>query len=170
MHVLSSFTVSLLTKTLIGALVPFILVILFVIAQEQPRTPIVAALDIGIEHTLPLTLSLTVTRNDRQRIIDVQNDKVEGIAVSVPDHWVRGEVRNVPLAAIQSDAPSFGYVRWHVPKNASVSFRTNQPFDHMNIHNSSGILLKIRFTTVDLVQNTGEHSVHLVKEGAVRVP
>ena len=161
---------SLLTKTLIGALIPFIAVILIVIAQQSPHADVIAALDIGVEHASPLTLAVTVTRNDRMRMVDIVNDKSESISLSVPDDWIRGEVRNAPVASILSEAPSFGYVRWTVPKDASVSFRTDAPFDRLNIHNPSGVLLKIRFTSVDLLQNTGEHNVFLVKEGAVKVP
>ena len=161
---------SLLTKTLIGASIPFLLVVLYVISEEQPRPAVIPALDIGIEHTKQLKLSMTVTKNDLMRMVDVSNDKVEPIALSVPEHWVRGEVRNVPLSKVTSEAPSFGYVRWHLPPNASVSFRSDKSFNQLNLHNPSGVLVNIRFTAVDLVQNTGEHNVYRLKDGSVKVP
>jgi hypothetical protein len=159
-----------LARTLIGASIPFVLVVLYVISLQQPRNPSIPSLDIGIEHAATMTLSMTITQNDTQRMLDISNDTVEPIAVSVPTDWKRGEVRNVPLASVTADAPSFGYVRWHLPKDASVSFGTNHPFEHLNLHNPSGVPLKINAILVDLQKNTGDHQVYLVKEGAVMIP
>lgn len=113
---------------------------------------------------------MTVTANDTQRMLDIGNDTKETIAVSVPEYWKRGEVRGAPLSAVIADAPSFGYVRWHLPAKASAVFTTTRPFHQLNIHNPSGTLLKINLTSVDLLQNTGDHEVYLVKEGAVKIP
>lgn len=161
---------SLLTRTLIGASIPFALLILYVISTGQPTHPTVPVLDLGIEHTQPMTLSLTLTKNDTQRMVDILNDAKETIAVSVPENWKRGEVRGATLLQITADAPSFGYIRWHLPAKASVTFATNNPFDQLNMHNPSGVLLNIRLTTVDLQKNTGDHQVYLVKEGSVKIP
>ncbi len=161
---------SALTRTLIGASIPFVLMVLYIVSAEQPHTTPIAVLDVGVEHTTSMTLSMTITANDTLRVVDIENDATENIAISLPDTWKRGEVRNVPLKSITSEAPSFGYVRWTIPKNASVTFKTKHPFEHLSIHNPSGIPLKIRLTSVDLQKNTGDHQVYLVKEGSVQIP
>lgn len=161
---------SLLTRTLIGASIPFLLVVFYVLSLQQPRIASIPSLDIGVEHASPMTLSLTITANDTERMVDVTNDTVEPIALSVPDTWKRGEVRTVLLKEVTAEAPSFGYVRWTLPKHASVSFATTHPFDHLAVHNPSSVPLKIRLTSVDLQKNTGDHQVYLVKEGAVTIP
>jgi hypothetical protein len=161
---------SLLTRTLIGASIPFALIIAYIVSSEQPTTTSIPLLDIGIEHTQPMTLSMTLTYNDNKRIVDIGNDTKEEIAISVPENWKRSEVRNATLAQVMSDAPSFGYIRWHLPAKASVVFGTKQPFDQLNVHNPSSVVLNISMTTVDLQKNSGDHQVYLVKEGAVKIP
>lgn len=161
---------SLLSRTLIGASIPFLLVVLFVATKQPHVASILQTVDIGVEHRESMTLEVTVTSNDLLRMVTLKNDALEPIALSVPTDWKRGEVRNVPLKSITADEPSFGYVRWHLPANASVSYTTKQPFQHLSVHNPSGIPLKIRATLVDLLKNTGEHQVYLVQEGSAKIP
>ncbi len=161
---------SALSRPLIGAFIFFSLVIIFVMTRSGTLPKAVDALDIGVEHTAAMTLDMTITRNDLLRMIEIGNDQLEPIAISVPEPWKRGEVRNVPLKSVTADGASFGYVRWQLPAKAVISFTTNQPFDHLNIHNPSGAPLKIRLTVVDLQKNTGEHEVYLVQEGSVQIP
>ncbi|UPA23023.1 hypothetical protein K8942_02310 [Candidatus Peribacteria bacterium] len=159
-----------LSKTLIGAFIPFVLIVFFVMSTQKGIPDVIPSLDIGVEHTQPMTLEMTVTKNDLLRMIDMKNDTLESIAISVPAGWKRGEVRNVPLKAVVADEPSFGYVRWTLPPHADVSFTSRQPFTQLNMHNPSGVPLKIRLTLVDLLKNTGEHQVYLVQEGSVKIP
>lgn len=160
----------LLGRTLIGAFIPFALVVVFVLTRQGAVPKTVAALDIGVEHTQPMTLDITITKNDTLRMVEIGNDILETIAVSLPEHWKRGEVKYVALKSVTADPASFGYIRWHLPPKAIVSYKTNQPFEHLNMHNPSGVPLKIRLTVVDLLKNTGEHEVYLVKEGSVQIP
>ena len=113
---------------------------------------------------------MTVTRNDLLRMIEIANDNAEAINISVPDDWKRGEVRDAKLSDVTSDAPSFSYVRWHIPAHATVDFTTDHPFAHLNLHNPSEVLLQIAFTQVDLVTNAGMNDVYLVKDGSVMMP
>lgn len=161
---------SLLSRTLLGASIPFVLVVLYVISIQNPSLPVVESLDIGIEHTKSMTLSIQITKNDALRLIEISNDVLEPIALSTPEDWKRGEVRNVPLKSVIGAEPSFGYTRWTMPAKATVSYKTKHPFEHLNIHNPSGVPVKIRLTIVDLQKNTGDHQVYLVKEGAVKIP
>lgn len=161
---------SLLTKTLIGALIPFLLVIAYVASTQHATPKETPFVDIGVEHTAKGTLTMTVTRNDLLRMIEIANNNDEAIALSVPEDWKRGEVRGAKLADVKSDAPSFSYVRWHIPAHATVDFTTNSPFAHIKLHNPSGVLLQITYTQVDIVADTGMHDVYLVKDGSVMMP
>lgn len=161
---------SLLTKTLIGALIPFLLIVAYV-ASTQHTTPREAAfVDIGVEHKVKGELTMMVTRNDLLRMIDITNSNNERIDLSVPEDWKRGEVRGAKLSDVTSDAPSFSYVRWHIPAHATVNFSTDHPFAHIKLHNPSGVLMQITFTQVDLVTDGGMHDVYLVKDGSVLLP
>lgn len=158
-----------LSRSLIGALILFVVVALIVMTRQTPLPRTIASLDIGVEHKTSMTLDVTITKNDRLRMIEFGNDQLEAIALSVPADWKRGEVRNVPLKDVTADAVSFGYVRWHLPSKTVVIYQTNQPFEQLNMHNPSGVPLKIRLTVVDLQKNTGEHEVYLVKDGSVMI-
>lgn len=161
---------SLLTKTLIGALIPFLLVVIYIASTQHSAPREAPFIDIGVEHTQKGALTMMVTRNDISRLIEIGNDNAEAINLSVPDTWKRGEVRGATLSDVSSDPPSFGYVRWHIPAHATVVFATDHPFAHLKLHNPSGMLMQIHFTQVDLVSNTGTHDVYLVKDGSVEMP
>lgn len=125
---------------------------------------------IAIEHGSPLSAQITVSKKGKQRLIEIGNDAVETMLLSVPEHWQRGEVRNAPLRAITSDTPEFGYVRWHVPPSAVVTFRGEGNWTALTVHNPTGVPLHIGLTTVDLDADTADHTAVLVKDGPVDVP
>jgi len=120
--------------------------------------------EIGVEHALPATLSLTASRGKGQQLMDITNDNNEILFVSVPEEWRRTEVRNVPLATITADDASLGFRRWHLPPKAGLGFTSAHAWKSITFHNPSGIALKLRVTTVDLERDTAEHDVYLVKD------
>lgn len=106
--------------------------------------------DVAIEHTESVAVTFEMSMLDGQSIIDVRHDGHENVAISVPVQWKRREVRNVPLRDVTQDEPMFGYARWNVPANATVSFEVAKSPDNILIHNPSELPLSVRYVKVDL--------------------
>src|SRR3989338_6097399 len=111
---------------------------------------------IGVEHARPLALDVTIATLARGQVVSIGNSGGETVAVSLPEEWTRGEVQGSPLAAILSDPPSLGYVRWRLPPKTDVSFRARRAGTAFTFHNPSGIPLTVRVTTIDLDANRSE--------------
>ncbi|MFA7681828.1 MAG: hypothetical protein WCX61_02240 [Candidatus Peribacteraceae bacterium] len=135
-------------------------------AQVTTQTEPVHA-EIGVEHTLPLALQLDVSVLHGHGLLDVTHVGDENIALSVPEEWKRREVRNVPLQAVTADAPSFGFVRWHLPAGATVSFMLPRYPQTLLLHNPSNVELKVTMARVDLEKNTVERDVILIQNSPV---
>ena len=121
-------------------------------------------IDIGVEHTMPFMLMLSVGRGKSVRYIEMGTTAEETVAMSLPASWMRREVRYVPLAALHADPPMFGFVRWQFPPHAVVSFRTQQAWDTLTIHNPSSVPFEIRMTNVDLHTQRVERDTFLMKD------
>lgn len=124
--------------------------------------------EIGLEHTKPVTLSLAFTTQFNKGVADFSHDALETIAVSVPSAWMRREVKGVPLLAVTSDQSTFGFTRWHIPPGALVSFDITPP-SAILLHNPSGVPAEIRLTRVNLTTQKAERDVVLVKDGTVEL-
>lgn len=122
--------------------------------------------EIGLEHTKPVTLSLSFTTNGPKGIADIRHDALETVHVSLPSSWTKREVGGVPLAAVTADPPVFGFTRWSVPAGAVVSFDVTPPSTIL-LHNPSGIPAEVRLTRVNLTKNSVERNIILVQEGSV---
>lgn len=121
--------------------------------------------EIGLEHTKPVTLTLSFTTNGSKGVADIRHDALETIHVSLPSSWIRREVGGVPLAAVASDEPALGFTRWSVPTGAVVSFDITPPSTIL-LHNPSGIPTEVELTRVDLAKNSVERDIILVQEGS----
>lgn len=122
--------------------------------------------EIGLEHTKPVTLSLSFTTNGTNGVMDIRHDALETVYLSLPSTWIRREVGGVPLTAVTADPPVFGFTRWSMPAGALVSFDVTPPSTIL-LHNPSGIPADIRLTRVDLEQNAVERDILLVQEGSI---
>ncbi len=121
--------------------------------------------EIGVEHTKPVTLSLSFTTNGSKGVADIRHDALETVRVSLPSAWTRREVGGVPLAAVAADEPAFGFTRWSLPAGAVVSFDVTPPA-RILLHNPSGIPTEVELTRVNLDQNTVERDIVLIQEGS----
>jgi len=128
--------------------------------------PIIA--EIGVEHTLPLELSLEMSELYGVGILDLtQNSTEEVVFVSVPSDWERREVRNASLKEITSDSSSFGFTRWRFPPGASISFGVPAAPTMLLLHNPSSISLKVNTLRVDLETEQVERNVLLIKDSPI---
>lgn len=121
--------------------------------------------EIGLEHTKPVTLSLSFTTNGPKGIADIRHDALETIHVSLPSAWTKREVGGVPFASVMADAPTFGFTRWSVPAGSIVSFDITPPSTIL-LHNPSGIPTEVALTRVDLAKNVVERDIILVQDGS----
>jgi hypothetical protein len=161
-------TASLHGKTLVASLV----ILLFagaLIRQAADRAEGDAA-DLIVEHTASFGLGVSVSTAGDTRFAEITNGGTETIHVSLPEHWERREVRNVPLFDILSSVTSSGSVRWSLPVRAAVSYRTDIPWSHIVVRNPSKIPFKIDLAIVNLETQETERDVILVKDKPVIIP
>lgn len=161
-----------LTHVTIAAAAGVLLLLLFV-AQSQSllgSVTVGSPAEIGIEHDASIALDIALAVGaDGSGIIEVAHDGSETARLSVPSDWVLREVRGRTLAEILSDPPSFGFTRWHIPSNATLSFRVPQIPSSLTAHNPSPAALKIKLTKVDLQSEKVERNVVLLKEARAKV-
>lgn len=125
---------------------------------------------IAVEHVGPLALSLSVAMDqERTGIIDMRHDARESMHVSLPETWELREVRGASLVEATPDPPALGYVRWSLPKDATISFRVPEVPQSLTVLNPSGDPLKITLVRVFLEDGRTERNVILVKEGMRKV-
>jgi len=122
-------------------------------------------IEIGLEHTKPVTLVISLTTNGTKGVVDIRHDALETIALSLPQSWIKREVGGVPLTDVTSDPPTFGFTRWNIPPGAIVSFDVTPPSTIL-LHNPSGVPADIRLTRVDLERNVVERDIILIQEGS----
>lgn len=128
-----------------------------------------AKVDMGVEHTRPFSLSLSLSTNTSSGIADVTHDATETIFLSVPSSWLRREVRGATLSSVQTDPSTFGYTRWHLPPHAVISFAILAPPSRILLHNPSGVPLQVRLTRVNLQTNQAERDNILIQEASVEL-
>ncbi|MCF7844358.1 MAG: hypothetical protein K9M03_00835 [Kiritimatiellales bacterium] len=138
-------------------------------ASVQPSVLEPIRIEIGIEHELPLSISLSASELKGSGLIDIKQDGEETISVNLPSSWQRKEVRNVPLSEVTSENTSFGFKRYQMPAGASVTFTIPEYPDTMLIHNPSGITMKVNLKIVDLQTNTVETNVVLVQDSPAQL-
>jgi hypothetical protein len=156
--------------TLSFAFVGLVLTTIFALVTKSSAPQLLGTVEIAVEHPSPLTLTVELTRQQGKEIITLGHDAKEGIHLSVPEGWQRGEVRGAALSAFTAEPPTLGFRRWVVPASAAVTFHSDQAFEHMTIHNPSGVPVKIRYTGVDLDKQTADHEVYLLQQGEITIP
>lgn len=124
--------------------------------------------DIGVEVSAPTTIELDFSLLRDNAVIDIgYGEGPPRISVSVPDAWIRREVRGAPLDAIQDEPPTFGFRRFSMPKGATLSFRADTAPETIILHNPTDIPLQVRLSHVDLEKDAFFRDVVLV-QGASR--
>lgn len=137
---------------------------------EGPATAGTASIvDMAIEHDAPATLTVAASILHGGALIELANTNADAVHISVPAGWQRSEVRNAPLAAVQSEPPMLGYVRWHVPAGARVSFRAPQAPGGVLLHNPGRQPLKVTVILVELEDDTVLQDIILVHGKAARL-
>ena len=122
-------------------------------------------MDIGIEHNLPAILDLTISRVRDGARIEILQQSGESMLLSLPDTWRRGEVRGARIIDIISEDPTFGFARWTIPPDVSVSFMVDTAPEQIVVHNPSAVPLQVLVTDIDLAEETVSRDVVLILEG-----
>ena len=135
------------------------------LAQLSPKESV----EIGVEHTQPMSLSLSVTTEREAGIADISHDAKEAVFLSVPSTWIRREVRGAALSAVTSETPTFGFTRWQLPAGSVISFALPASPSAILLHNPSGVSLQVKVTRVDLEKKTVDRNIVLVKDTSVEL-
>lgn len=126
-------------------------------------------MEIGVEHVEPAQVRLTRSVGGSVHLVDIANEGADPVYVSIPESWERGEVRNVPLASLVADNPSFGYRRWTLPSHAIVTFHPEADWNNLAVHNAGSTLLQMKIITVDLQSNTTDTDTYLIQDDPLTV-
>lgn len=153
-------TLAFLALAAIGKILP--------LAKETGTPPV--PLDIGIEHTLPLSLALTLTEGTKQSLIDIDQTSGGTVYITVPRIWKRTEVRGSAISAFTSEDTAELLRRWTLPANAGISFSSDETPANMRLHNPSGVPVKVQLTRVNLKKETSTYDVYLLKDGFLPLP
>lgn len=125
--------------------------------------------DIGVEHSKPLSLSLEVAVLHDNAVAEFYSESEETILISVPSTWVRREVKHAQLSEVTSEAPALGFTRWTLPPRAGISFRVPQTPDSLILHNPTGVQMMLSLTQIDLPTETVNEDVVLVQGNTVKL-
>lgn len=127
--------------------------------------------EIAVEHDTPLTLSLDVAEGKALMLVHASHSGTHTIHMSVPEDWVRTEVRGVALSDVKREGASLGFVRWSMPAGAEIQFHTKR-FSTARFHNPSGVPLTVKLTVVDLQQRKTEREAFIVTDspGTISLP
>ncbi|PJA67674.1 hypothetical protein CO157_03350 [Candidatus Peregrinibacteria bacterium CG_4_9_14_3_um_filter_49_12] len=127
------------------------------------------AVDIGIEHSMPLSIDMEYSVHNSAGMMRIGSNATEIISISVPEEWKRGEVSGASLADVRKDEPTFGYVRWHFPQNATVTFQMQKAPEHLVLHNPSTSPLKLNIAKVHIETGEVERDILLIRDSTVSV-
>jgi hypothetical protein len=133
------------------------------VLRTAPGNGPLSRVDIAVEHQSPAALTVTRTA-DGTGLTDIRNDAPETLYVSIPEEWLRDEVRGVALSTVTATDASLGFKRWVIPTGATVSFRTSAPWNVLNIRNISEQTMRIAIVTVNLEQQTTETESYLIDD------
>lgn len=127
-------------------------------------------IDIGVEHNENMTLGIDISTLNGEAIIELTNKETEEtVAVSVPETWTRREVRNAPIDQVTSDNSAFGFIRWQLPKNGTISFRVPKTPEKIILHNPTEKTMKVELAFVDLDREQIEKDIILVQEATAEL-
>jgi hypothetical protein len=143
----------------------------FVFAQSSVSGSDTAQTEVhfGIEHMLPLTLTIATDEGMHGSVIEMGHNSQETIYLSVPDSWKRHEVKNIPLKDVAKEPPSFGYIRWTFPPGALVSFTTKTYPDSLVLHNPSEIPLKVDIIRTNLQTETVTKDIKIIQNSPAEI-
>ncbi len=133
------------------------------VLRTAPENRPASQVEMAIEHQSPAALTLTRT-TDGTGMTDIRNDGSEVLYVSIPEEWLRDEVRGAALSAVVSTDASLGFTRWTIPAGATVSFRVPLSWNALKIRNISDEAMRLAITTIDLHAQTTETESYLIDE------
>lgn len=111
------------------------------------------AIDIGLEHDGPVDLGLLVARKAPLGYVEVSNTSNAPLKISLPEGWVRTEVRGGSLWLVTEEDPEFGYIRWMLPPKMTMVMTTKKAPDVITFHSPSGQTASVRVKSIDLVSS-----------------
>jgi len=139
------------------------------LSASVSEDPTVQVVDMAVEHTQNLGVNIAMSTLDGQSIMEIGHDGDETIFVSLPEHWIRGEVRHANIGSIISETPMLGFTRWHIPAGSSVTFQALEAPDSILVHNPSKVPLKVKYVVVNLETEDVLQGVRLIMDDSVQL-
>ncbi len=121
-----------------------------------------------LEHTSPVTLSLTVKRTRASSLFEM-GDANDAVHVSVPLSWQRREVWGVPVASVTAEGEGFGFARWRLPSKGHMAFFAPLSPSSLILHNPADSHLTLRLTLLDLEENRTDTRTILIDKKSQNV-
>lgn len=135
--------------------------------MHQRTADLLPTVELAVEHDQAAGISVTRTK-DANGPVDIRNDADQRLFVSVPEEWVRDEVRGAPLTSVQGgEEVSLGFRRWSIPSHATVTFLQTGTWNKLLIRNVSKKLLRLRMVTIDIAQGTSTTESTLIDDEAL---
>lgn len=132
--------------------------------ESRLRLPDGVSTEIAIEHASRSAPELSIGNLRSTARIAILNTDEDMMAVSVPESWTRVEVTGALLKDVRNDAPAFGFVRWTLPRGATVIFESKDRIDHLEVYNPSGVPMQLRLRRTDILSGKAEEDTMLIQE------
>lgn len=119
--------------------------------------------DIGIEHTVPASISVVLARKGPLGYVTFTNASADVVRVSLPTLWHRVEVQGAALADVTGESPALGFVRWTIPAHAGMSLTMNTVPQALHFISTADEKTGILLRTIDLTTDATDRSLILLK-------
>lgn len=155
----------------LAAIVVAVLGVLFALsdARLSARIGTESTVTIGVEHLRAAELTLSISNGKGPGLAEFRHDGSETLLLSTPAAWELREVRGGTLENVPADPAAFGYRRWKLPPNVTLSLSIPSSPDAFEIHNPTSVPLQFTLRRIDLAQNAVALNVHLIQQSPVTI-
>lgn len=126
--------------------------------------------DIAVEYEKPLFLDATFTSKKGAFLLELSVKSGSGVAVSLPADWERTQVKNAPLASITPEDAAFGFRRWHIPQDATLTYQFREALDGIRVLNPQRKPVNVRYRSINLDTGTVTDVSRLFSEAEATLP
>lgn len=143
------------------------LVFFVAVAFSGPNMPVFrsSGTDVALvaEHEGPAGMKITFSTAEGERLVTIGANTAD-VRLSLPQEWVRQEVRGANLSDVRQEEAGLGYVRWVFPAGSDVHFRSTRGWKTLTLHNSSPAPLKVDFVRIDPLSQESTYDAFLVAD------
>jgi len=155
----------------LAAAVVAVLGILFALsdAKLSARVGTGVSATIGIEHQKAARLNLTVSAGVGPGLAELSCACDETVFLSLPATWTLREVRGAALEQVPADEAAFGFRRWTLPPNVTLSLHVAALPDSYEIHNPTNVPLQLTLRRINVADGHVDENVHLIQRSPMTI-